>query len=128
MRVVTDTNIVVSGFLWDGNERRLMDAARDGLIRLFSSRILLDEFEGVLSLPKFSGRLAKKNITSRFIVENYTGLAMVVATQALDSLTSRDTDDDEVLACAIAGNCEIVVTGDDDLLVLKEYRGVRIVR
>lgn len=126
MRVVADTNIVVSGFLWDGNERRLMDSARDGIVELFTSPALLDDFENVISRPKFASRLTIKDVNRRFLVEAYAELATVVGTKPLDALTSRDADDDEVLACAVAGSCEIIVTGDNDLLVLKEYRGIRI--
>lgn len=53
MRIVADTNVVVSGFLWDGNERRLMDAARDAIVSLHTSETLLAEFEEVLARPKF---------------------------------------------------------------------------
>jgi len=49
MRVVADTNIVVSGLLWKGNPRRLLDAARDGTIDLFTSAVLLTELEDVLN-------------------------------------------------------------------------------
>jgi len=45
MRVVADTNIVVSGLLWRGNPRRVLDAAREAAIELFTSAILLTELE-----------------------------------------------------------------------------------
>lgn len=128
MRVVADTNIVVSGFLWNGNERRLMDAARDGIIELCTSSALLDEFDDVLSRPKFTSRLDQHSVNRRMLVDDYSELAVVVTTLPLDARTSRDPDGDEVLACAIAGDCEIIVTGDDDLLVLNEHRGIRILR
>ena len=47
MRVVADTNIVVSGLLWRGSPRRVLDAARDSVIELFTSAELLAELEGV---------------------------------------------------------------------------------
>ncbi|MEO7674888.1 MAG: putative toxin-antitoxin system toxin component, PIN family [Pyrinomonadaceae bacterium] len=128
MRIVADTNIVVSGILWNGNERRLMDAARDGIIEIVSSPTLLGEFENVLSRPKFTSRLKLKNVELNFIVEAYSLLADIIITKPLDTEVSRDFDDDEVLACAVAGDCDFVVTGDSDLLVLKEYRGIRIMR
>jgi putative PIN family toxin of toxin-antitoxin system len=48
MRVVADTNIAVSGLLWRGNPRRVLDAARDSIIELFTSTNLLEELEDVL--------------------------------------------------------------------------------
>ena len=128
MRVVADINVIVSGLLWNGNERRLLEAARDGIVELYTSPRLLEEFEDVMSRPKFASRLAAKNVSARYLVEAYSALATVVETKQLDAPTSRDVNDDEVLACAVAGDCEIVVTGDDDLLVLSAYRGIRILR
>jgi putative PIN family toxin of toxin-antitoxin system len=54
MRVVADTNVVVSGLLWRGNPRRVLDAARDGIIELFTSIVLLEELEDVLSRERFA--------------------------------------------------------------------------
>src|SRR6266404_1043499 len=101
MRLVADTNIVVSGFLWDGNERRLMDAARDEIINLYTSETLLEEFEKVLARPKFAARLTAKNIDRRSLVDEYAELASVVDEGPLMTAISRDSDDDHVLACAI---------------------------
>ena len=47
MRVVADTNIVVSGLLWRVNPRRVLDVARDGILELFTSPALLEELEDV---------------------------------------------------------------------------------
>ena len=128
MRVAADINVVVSGLLWHGNERRLLDAARDGIVELFTSPRLQEEFEDVMSRPKFASRLAAKDISAWYLVDSYSALATLVETKQLDAPASRDEDDDEVLACAVAGDCEVVVTGDDDLLVLETYRGIRILR
>ncbi|MGZ8844502.1 MAG: putative toxin-antitoxin system toxin component, PIN family [Pyrinomonadaceae bacterium] len=57
MRVVADTNIIVSGLLWRGNPRLVLEAARDGLIDLYASAVLLDELEEVLSREKNRERL-----------------------------------------------------------------------
>ena len=62
----------------------------------------------------------------RSFVDEYAELAIVVQDEPLIRAVSRDSDDDHVLACAIAGDCEIIVTGDDDLLELKMPHGIRI--
>ena len=51
MRVTADTNIVISALLWKGNPRKILDAARDGIIDLQTTTDLLLELEGVLSRP-----------------------------------------------------------------------------
>jgi uncharacterized protein len=50
----------------------------------------------------------------------------MVAAQQLDKQISRDADDDVVLACALAARADFIVTGDDDLLVLKSFNGIPI--
>ena len=126
MRVVADTNIVVSGLLWRGSPRRVLDAARDGIIELFTSAALLDELEAVLSREKFSQRLAKANVAADELVLGYAVLATLIEVEAVEPVILADPDDDAVLACALAGECDIITSGDGHLLRLKEYGGIRI--
>ena len=65
MRVVADTNIIVSGLLWKGNPRRVLEAARDGTIDLFTSAVLLTELEVVLDRQKFAHRLESAGVFPR---------------------------------------------------------------
>lgn len=63
MNVVLDTNIVVSGLIWGGLPRQLLDLGRDGKVTFFTSTQLLEELENVLSRSKFISKLATQNIT-----------------------------------------------------------------
>ncbi len=62
------------------------------------------------------------------LVERYAALAAVVHPASVPPTVRDDPDDDQVLACAIAAQAEIIVSGDRHLLDLKEYRSMRIVR
>lgn len=126
MRAVPDTNIVVSGLLWRGNPRRVLDAARDGIIELYTSSALLEELEDVLSREKFAKRLEAADVTVQELVEGYSALATVIDAEPIEPVIIRDPDDDAVIACAFSAEAEIIVSGDDDLLELKEYQGIRI--
>lgn len=126
MRVVADTNIVVSGLLWRGNPRRVLDAARDGIIELFTSSALLEELEDVLSREKFAMRLEEANVSTHELVLGYTALASVIEAQEIEPVILADPDDDAVLACAVAAQCEVATSGDSRLLDLKTYHGIRI--
>lgn len=125
MWIVPDTNIVVSGLLWRGNPRRILDAARDGIIELFTSIELLEELEDVLGRGKFVTRLAATGVTVRELVVGYAVLATVVETQPIEPVILADPDDDSVLACAMATQGEAIVSGDSHLLDLTEYRTIR---
>lgn len=126
MRVVADTNIVVSGLLWKGNPRRVLDAARNGTIDLFTSIVLLTELEDVLNRERFAERLASADVSSRELVFGYAALASVIQPAKIEPVIFADPDDDAVLACAIAAQAEIVVSGDSHLLGLSQYRDIAI--
>ena len=126
MRVVADTNVVVSGLFWRGNERRVLEAARDGLIELFTSAALLEELEDVLSREKFAARLRAAGPTRRELVSGYAALAALVEPEKIAPTVIEDPDDDNVLACAVTARCEVIVSGDSHLLRLKQYEQLRI--
>ncbi|CAN5246795.1 putative toxin-antitoxin system toxin component, PIN family [soil metagenome] len=126
MRIVPDTNIVVSGLFWRGQPRRILDVARDGIIELFTSPVLLEELEDVLSREKFAARLEAAQVTVRELVEGFSALATVIDAAPIAPVILVDPDDDAVLACALAAEAEIIVSGDSDLLDLKEHQDIRI--
>lgn len=126
MRVVADTNIVVSGLLWRGNPRRVLDAARDGIIELFTSAALLEELEDVLHRENFAGQLIAAHVTVTELVLGYAVLATLVKAETLAPIILADPDDDAVLACALSAQCEAITSGDSHLLDLKNYQEIRI--
>lgn len=127
MRVTADTNLIVSAALWGGNPRRVIDSARDGFFELCTSPALISELRSILTRDKFEKQFSRVGFTSEDLVEELLGFAIIVDAVHLPFAVSRDLDDDEVIACALAADCEFIVTGDTDLLVLKEYQGVAIV-
>ena len=127
MRVVADTNTVVSGLLLYGPPRQVLDAARTGMMTLSTSAPLLAELAEVLQRPKFAQRLAQANVTPQILVFGYAALARLVVPGPIGSVVVADPDDDEVLACAVAAQAEVIVSGDRALLALESYEGIPII-
>jgi putative PIN family toxin of toxin-antitoxin system len=127
VRIVADTNLVVSAFLWGGTPRRVLDAVEAGGLELFTSRPLILELEDVLSRAKFAERLRRTRFSAAFLLARYTQLATPIATIEANIPDLRDPDDAAILACALAARADLIVSGDQDLLVLKTYRDIRIV-
>ena len=127
MRVVADTNTLVSGLLWQGTPRRVLDAARAGMLQMYTTADLLAELEEVLQRPKFMQRLALAGVTSHILVFGYAALARLIEPVEIPPVISADPDDDAVLACAVAARAEMIVSGDSHLLDLKDYEGISIV-
>lgn len=125
MRVVADTNTVVSALLWRGSPFRLFQAVNDDRIAFYTSRVLLDEFEEVLSRRKFVKAIRAANETLASLIQHYQELAHLVRPRPLAMRIARDSDDDHVIACALAAKADFIVTGDYDLLDLKAYKAIR---
>ena len=127
MRLVLDTNVVASGLLWDGRPARLIDAAQANEVELFTSRVLLAELTRILRRAKFTKAIAASGASLEELVLGYAELAILVTPVPIPPTVLDDPDDDHVLACALAGNAELVVSGDRDLLWLKTFRDIPII-
>jgi uncharacterized protein len=126
MRIVADTNTALSGLLWQGPPRRLLDLARNRTITLYTSQTLLAELAEVIVRDKFADRIFAAGVSASALVQGYEDLVEIVDPQPLPVPVSRDPDDDHVLACAVAAGAYLVVSRDKDLLDLHEYRGIPI--
>lgn len=127
VRVVVDTNVIVSAFLWGGTPRRLLDAAQQRKLELFTSRALITELEDVLLRAKFAEQLRKTRFSPAYLLSRYTQLATLIAPTETPIPGLRDREDEAVLACALAAGAGLIVSGDHDLRVLGSYQGIAIV-
>ena len=122
MKLVLDTNIFISSFFWGGNPRKIMTRIIDGKDALFVSDEILHELFFVLKRPKF-------NVAHRQI-NNFIGSIEEIATHVILLGTiqgiCRDSDDDKILECAILGDVDFIISGDNDLLSLKIFQGIPI--
>lgn len=126
MRLVLDTNIVVSGLIWGGAPRQLLDLGRDGRVTFFTSSVLLDELADVLKREKFATLLSSQGITPAFLMQRYGMLVKLVKPQPIERTVPNDADDDAVIATALAAQADVIATGDSDLLVLHPWQGIQI--
>ena len=126
MNVVLDTNTVVSGSLWSGAPRQVLDLARSGVVTLFTSPELLAELADVLRRKKFATRLEQAGITADELVYGYAAVARTIRPAKIAPVILDDPDDDKVLACAKTAKAEVITSGDNHLLKLKEYEGIHI--
>lgn len=129
MRVVLDTNTLVSALLSPhGPPRRLLDDARAQVFELCSSLVLVAELLDVVSREKFAQRLAAAGLTPLGIVGEIRRLATMATPTDVPRVVADDADDDHVLACALAAQADLIVSGDKHLLNLGgQYQGIPIV-
>jgi putative PIN family toxin of toxin-antitoxin system len=122
MKAVFDTNVLVAAFVTEGVCAKLLGRARRKQLDLVLSPFILEEFENVL-LKKFSASKEQVRTASHLISE----VAQTVSHTSVVSGICRDPDDDQILSCALSAETDYLVTGDSDLLELKEFHGIRIV-
>jgi putative PIN family toxin of toxin-antitoxin system len=126
MRLVLDTNVVVSGLLWRGTPRLLLESARERRVELFTSIPLLAELTETLRRSKFENKIAASLLTVDQIVDGYAALARLVRPEATPRI-SPDPDDDIVIGTALAAKADSIISGDSHLLDLVDFRGIGIV-
>lgn len=123
MKAVFDTNVLIAAFLTEGICAKLLIRARRRDFDLISCDGILQEFKRVLK-KKFSA--SPHETSEALIILSEAALEILGRTDAIRPIC-RDSDDDLILACARDAVAEYVVTGDEDLLVLKNYEGITIV-
>lgn len=124
MRVVLDTNVLISGLHSAGGKpAEIFRLALKGDVQLFSSSALLKELQEVLREKFDWPRTAVERTISVL-----SGIASVVEPTEQLSVIHADDADNRVLECAVTARADFLVTGDKrHLLPLKEFRGIKIV-
>jgi putative PIN family toxin of toxin-antitoxin system len=126
--IVLDTNIIVSSALNRlGAPARIVTAWEMGRFELVLSTDLLREYERVLLYDGVMRRHKQTVGAVRQLVENFRRGARLVEPDVVPPVIAADPKDDMVLACALAGQADYIVSGDPHLLDLGQYEGIRIV-
>jgi uncharacterized protein len=123
VRVVLDTNVLVSALLFTGTSSELVPLWQKGVITALLSRVILDEYLRGLSYPKF--QLSEDEIKG-LIQEELLPYVEVVNPRSRLRVVKRDPSDDKFLECAVTGKAEVIISADKDLLSLGRYRRIRI--
>jgi putative PIN family toxin of toxin-antitoxin system len=122
-RVTLDSNVYLSGFVFGGKPKRVLEMAIDGEIEVAVSDPIIQEVRRHLL-----GKFGWSEPRAAEAVESITEFAKhVTPTEAIDTVPT-DPDDNRVLECAVSAGSQTIVTGDDDLLQLVAFRGIEIVR
>jgi putative PIN family toxin of toxin-antitoxin system len=123
IRVVLDTNVLVSCLLFGGTPGALLVLWTTGRIRMLMSSAMVDELLRVLAYPKFD--LSEEDIQYLLYAE-VLPYAEMVDVRPGPVIITEDPSDDRFLRCAHAGRVEYIITGDRHLLNLKTYRRITI--
>jgi uncharacterized protein len=128
VRVVVDTNVLVSGILVEeGACAKILQAARGGRILMILSPAILAEFEMVIRRSHIAGKYpAARDRAHDFVLFLIANAEFVEGDVKRTGLVAADPKDDMVVACALEGNAEFIVSGDQHLTDLNEFEGIPI--
>lgn len=127
MRIVLDTNVVLSALLWRGKPYQLLQTIRQRPdVQLYSSAALLAELADVLTRPSPTKQMAVIGKTAREVLADYVAVVELVEPLSVPRVVPQDADDDHVIAAAVTANADLIVSGDSDLLSLGQHEGVPI--
>jgi len=121
-KVVFDTNVLISGYLWKGLARRALEKVRSREWALLISNDAIDELIRVLAYDKFG--LKPEEIEP--IVRDLTEISEFVEVRTQIQIIEDDPTDNIFLALAIDGGADVIVSGDHHLLDLEEFEGIPI--
>ena len=124
MKIVLDTNTLVSAIGWEGTPARILRACRTGQFSLITSPQLLEELTRVLTYPKL--RVVAQHPDLPEILKWLHAPEQVVIPRRTVHIITVDPSDNRVLEAAVEGKADVIISGDEHLLGLKIFEGVPI--
>ena len=128
MRVVADTNVVISGLLWGGPPNRIMKWARDGRLEIPACESTAEELRRVIQYERFLQRLSVLNVTPQEFFAYFLNLVHFVPdVENIPNVIKADRFDNIFLAMVETHHAHLIISGDRHLLKLTQYRSIEIV-
>ena len=122
LKIVLDTNVLISAILFGGKPRKILDRVVEGKVDLFISQPILEELEEVLKSSKFK---YPPEIAQAVLTELNSLAKLIIPTVRLNVI-EKDPDDDRILECAMEAKADFIISGDKHLLSLQKFRGISI--
>jgi putative PIN family toxin of toxin-antitoxin system len=130
IRVVLDTNVFVSALLVpDSPPARILEFALEGILRLVMSPGIIKEIGSVFNYPRLRKSMKKHRLTDAEVAETIfkiLKIATITPGAEIAPGASQDPADDMVLSCAVEGQADFILSGDQDLIKLESYQLIKI--
>ena len=124
VKAVIDTNVIVSAAKsTDGNPAQIFEMLLLEEITNYTTKDIIGEIKEVLARPRIKLNL----IGQEFILNNFEKSSVKIQTISKFNIVKEDPDDNKFLECAVDSKAEYIISGDDHLLKLKEFKGIKIV-
>ncbi len=124
MKIILDTNVLISGIFFSGPPSQILKAWQKGKIQIAISKEILSEYHRVAE--ELSKKFPSVDISQ--ILELFTVHAEMVNTQELEVLVCEDPDDNMFISCALGSKSKIIVSGDKHLLKISGYQEIEVLK
>jgi putative PIN family toxin of toxin-antitoxin system len=123
VRIVLDTNVLISGIFFGGVPGRILNAWSDEKVKFVLSLDILKEYYRVAQ--ELSKKFKAIDVSS--IIDHIAVQSEVIQSPPLPKKVCKDKDDDKFISCALTGKVRYIVTGDKGFLSLSNYLGIQII-
>ena len=120
--IVLDTNVFISGILFGGNSRVILNKIIEGKIKLYISDDILDEIKDVLSGKKFDF----PSEIVHHIINEIELISELITPKVFYNIVEKDIDDNIIIDCAVEARADFIVTGDKILQEIKSFKSIEI--
>jgi putative PIN family toxin of toxin-antitoxin system len=128
IKVVLDTNILISAFLWQRGAKEIFNLTKGNKIQICVTKEILDEFYRVLNYPKFSSRLKLIGKIPEEIINEFLEIVKFYPTKRFKTIIVKaDPSDDKFLSCALSSEASFIISGNKHLLNLRRFKGIPII-
>ncbi|MBN2466736.1 MAG: putative toxin-antitoxin system toxin component, PIN family [Deltaproteobacteria bacterium] len=124
MKIILDTNVFISGIFFTGPPSQILNAWQDSRLQILLSQEIINEYQRVAE--SLSAEFPTIDILP--IIELMTIHGQLIDTEGFDVSVCDDPDDNKFMECAIAGNSEMIISGDKHLLRVSGYRGITVLK
>jgi putative PIN family toxin of toxin-antitoxin system len=125
MRVVIDTNILISATLWSGESDRIIKKAENSEIELCLSEEILEEYAEVLKYPEILEKIRDNELEVKMTLAKIKSIS-IIFNPKLKINDCKDKKDNKILECALESNADFIITYDNHLLEINEFHGTKI--
>ncbi|MBI5227726.1 putative toxin-antitoxin system toxin component, PIN family [Candidatus Micrarchaeota archaeon] len=128
MKVVLDTNVLISGTFWSGEAFSILQFLEQKKFQCFLSQEILNEYNKVLRSDEIIEKVEEKHLAIKSSAIKAIELVQIVTPKRKIAAVKDDPDDNKIIECAVEAKVDFIVTYDSHhLLKLKEFEGIKII-
>ena len=127
MRIILDTNSLISATFWFWDSNKIIEKVENRELVLVLSLDIIKEFSRVLNYEEIQEKIKDKNLEMKYSVEKIISLSEMIEPKERLNIIQEDFSDNKILECAYEGKADYIITKDNHLLKLKEFKNIKIV-